>query len=59
VIRSAHDCDQLLKYKEWKPQVLENLVGAAKNLYTSLQGAKWLFDVKILMDKSTGIKEMS
>ena len=38
---------------------MESLVGAAKNLYTSLQGAKWLFDVKSLMDKQTGTKELS
>lgn len=36
VIKSARDCDLLLKAKDWKPQLLENLVGAAKNLYLSL-----------------------
>ena len=38
---------------------MDHLVGAAKNLYSSLQGAKWLFDVKNLMDKQTGVKELS
>jgi hypothetical protein len=59
VIKSARDCELLLKAKDWKPQILENLVGAAKNLYTSLQGAKWLFELKYLLDRSTGIKDFS
>lgn len=59
MIRSARDCDLLLKAKDWKPQLLENLVGAAKNLYLSLQGAKWLFDIKALLDRSNGAKDFS
>jgi hypothetical protein len=38
---------------------MENLVGAARNLYLSLQGAKWLFEVKTLPDKTNGIKELA
>lgn len=38
---------------------MENLVGAAKNLYVSLLRAKWLFDVKNLMDKATGTKDLA
>ena len=38
---------------------MENLVGAAKNLYMSLLRAKWLFDVKNLMDKATGTKDLA
>jgi hypothetical protein len=38
------DCDQLLKYA--KP---DNLVGAAKNLWKSLSGVKWLFEVRKVM----------
>jgi hypothetical protein len=38
---------------------MENLVGAARNLYLSLQGAKWLFEVKTLLDKTNGIKELA
>ena len=49
----------LLRAKDWKTSVLENLVGAAKNLYLSLQGAKWLFEVKQLLDRSNGVKEFS
>jgi hypothetical protein len=59
VIKSARDCEQLLRAKDWKPQVLENLVGAAKNLYISLQGAKWLFEVKYLLDRSNGVKDLN
>lgn len=38
---------------------MDNLVGAAKNLYISLLRAKWLFDVKNLMDKATGTKDLA
>ena len=38
---------------------MENLVGAVRNLYLSLQGAKWLFEVKTLPDKTNGIKELA
>lgn len=38
---------------------MDNLVGAAKNLYMSLLRAKWLFDVKNLMDKATGTKDLA
>jgi hypothetical protein len=38
---------------------MENLVGAAKNLYMSLLRAKWLFDVKNLMDRGTGTKDLA
>ena len=59
VIKNQTDCEQLLKNNSQNPKSMESLVGAAKNLYTSLQGAKWLFDVKSLMDKQTGTKELS
>lgn len=59
ILKSARDCDYLLKSKDWKPAIMENLVGAARNLYLSLQGAKWLFEVKILLDKTNGIKELA
>jgi hypothetical protein len=49
----------LSKQTDFKPQLLDNLVGAAKNLYLSLQGAKWLFDVKALLDRSNGVKDFS
>lgn len=38
VIKEEKDCDVLLKHP--KPQ---NLIGAAKNLWRSLAGVKWLF----------------
>jgi len=38
---------------------MDNLVGAAKNLFMSLLRAKWLFDVKNLMDKDTGTKDLA
>lgn len=59
ILKSARDCDYLLKSKDCKPAIMENLVGAAKNLYLSLQGAKWLFEVKTLLDKTNGIKELA
>ena len=59
ILKSARDCDYLLKSKDWKPTIMENLVGAVRNLYLSLQGAKWLFEVKTLPDKTNGIKELA
>jgi hypothetical protein len=60
VIGSPKDCDSLLKL----PQNIrpENLVAAANNLYRALQGAKWVFEVKNLMQGSgqeTYQKELS
>ena len=47
VLRSQKDCEQLLRLPpNIKP---ENLVAAARNLYQSLQGAKWIFEVRSLM----------
>ena len=59
VIKSQADCEQLLKHNAQNVKSMESLVGAAKNLFTSLQGAKWLFDVKSIMDTQTGSKELS
>jgi hypothetical protein len=53
VFKNIKDCEMLLKLpSNVKP---ENLVAAAKNLYTSIQGAKWLFDVKALMEGTENI----
>ena len=38
---------------------MDNLVGAAKNLYMSLLRAKWLFDVNNLMDRGSGTKDLA
>jgi hypothetical protein len=47
VIKSQKDCELLLKLPpNIKP---ETLVAAARNLYQSLQGAKWVFEVRSLM----------
>lgn len=47
VIKTIKDCEILLKLPSGVKQ--ENLVAAARNLYSSLQGAKWLFEVNALM----------
>lgn len=57
VIKSARDCDFLLSQNVTFET--QNLVGAAKNLYGSLQGAKFLFDVKNLTDFTTGFKDLN
>ena len=59
VIKTQTDCDALLKHNIYNVKSLDHLVGAARNLFTSLQGAKWLFDVKNLMNKQTGVKDLS
>ena len=60
-MRSVRDCETLIKnnFVGQKVNLMDNLVGAAKNLYMSLLGAKWLFDVKYLMDRTTGTKELA
>jgi hypothetical protein len=45
VINEDKDVEALLKHP--KP---ENLVGAAHNLYESLSGVKWLFEVKRVLN---------
>ena len=57
IFQSAKDCELLLK--KHVHSKMDNLVGAAKNLYISLLRAKWLFDVKNLMDKATGTKDLT
>ena len=59
VIKKPINCDTLLKGQQVSIKVLENLVGAAKNLHSSLMGVKWLFDVRALMEESTGAKQFS
>ena len=57
IFQSSKDCELLLK--KHVHSKMDNLVGAAKNLYMSLLRAKWLFDVKNLMDKATGTKDLA
>lgn len=46
VLPSGKECDALLKKQTIKGSVsVDTLVGPARNLYESLNGAKWLFEV--------------
>ena len=59
IFQSSKDCEALLKKHVHSKSQMENLGGAAKNLFMSLLRSKWLFDVKNLMDKSTGTKDLA
>ena len=59
IFQSSKDCDLLLKKHVHAKSQMDNLVGAAKNLYLSLLRAKWLFDVNNLMDRGSGTKDLA
>ena len=59
IFQSSKDCEMLIKKHVHSKSQTDNLVGAAKNLFMSLLRAKWLFDVKNLMDRGTGTKDLA